>query len=100
MDALAVRCPRQFQVPVFKQGAQFFAQANEFLDTPIQFREALADKLTNISARGATFVAYAQDSSQVRERKPHDECSLDEQHSLNRRGRVSPIPSRRSPDGR
>jgi hypothetical protein len=84
----------QLRVPLLKQEPQFPAQGNELLNRPIQFLEASSHKVTNGSARRTALVASAQDSFQIGKRESDDERSLNEQHSLHRRCRISPIPRR------
>ena len=90
----------QLGVPRLNQEPQLSAQGREFLDFAIQLIEAFSHKLTNASARRTALVADPEDSFQISKGKSDDECSLNQQHSLHRRGRVLPIPSRRSRDGR
>ena len=98
--SLSRRCIRQSPVPVRDERAQFVAESEQFLDPLIQLFEAVTHESPNADARRAALVPNCQHSFQIRERKPDDERPLNEQHAVNRGGRVLPVPGRRPCDSR
>jgi hypothetical protein len=78
--------------PSRDERAQLVAESEQFIDTLIQLLEAVTHKSPSADARRAALSRICKHSFQVRVRKPDDERPWDEQHAVNRGGRVLPIP--------
>ena len=87
-------------VPISHEHAQFVSEREHFFNPSIQLFQALANENSNANARRATPIADRKYSFQVCEGETDYERSLNQQHAVDRSGRVLPVPGRGSGDSR
>ncbi len=88
-------CRGQPVVPLLQQLSQLFPQRRQLVDPAVQLFQPLADQFANAATRCTTAISHVQDALQTRQREPHHERSLDEQHAVDRRTRILAISGRR-----
>jgi len=82
------------------QHAQFVSECEHFFNPSTQRFQALANENPNANARRAAPIADSKHSFQACEGETHYERSLNQQHAVDRSGRVLPVPGRCSCDSR
>jgi hypothetical protein len=100
MCARSFASPRQPIVPISHEHAQFVSEREHFFNPSVQLFQALANETPNGNARRAAPIADGKYSFQVCEGETDYERSLNQQHAVDRSGRVLPVPGRCSCDSR